>query len=104
MTKTSKILLAIIILGVFLRFYRLADIPPGPYSDEAAYGYNAYSILKTGQDEWGQKFPLTFQSFGDFKPPGTAYLTIPSIAVFGLNTFAIRFPAALLATATILLM
>ena len=60
-------------------------------------------MLTTGKDEWGVKFPLSFKSFGDYKPPGTAYLTIPSIAIFGLNEFAIRFPAAFFGSLTILL-
>lgn len=101
--KPSLILIFILILAAFLRFYRLSDFPPGLYSDEASYGYNAYSILTTGRDEWGKFLPLTIQSFGDYKPPMTAYLTIPSIAIFGLNEFAVRLPSALLGTLTVLL-
>ena len=96
-------ILIILALAAFLRLYRLTDFPPGLYSDEASYGYNAYSILTTGRDEWGKFLPLTIQSFGDYKPPMTAYLTIPSIAVFGLNEFAVRFPSALISTLSILL-
>ncbi len=96
-------LLLILVLAAWLRFYRLTDFPPGLYSDEASYGYNAYSILTTGRDEWGKFLPLTIQSFGDYKPPMTAYLTIPPIAIFGLNEFAVRFPPALFGTLTVLL-
>lgn len=96
-------LLLILILAAWLRFYRLTDFPPGLYSDEASYGYNAYSILTTGRDEWGKFLPLTIQSFGDYKPPMTAYLTIPSVAIFGLNEFAVRLPSALFGTLTVLL-
>jgi 4-amino-4-deoxy-L-arabinose transferase-like glycosyltransferase len=95
-------LLIIFLAALFLRFYHLGDFPP-LYSDEASYGYNAYSILTTGRDEWGKFLPLTIQSFGDYKPPMTAYLMIPSIAVFGLNEFAVRFPTTLLSTLTVLL-
>ena len=50
----SKILLPLIIaLAVVLRFYNLSQVPIGFNDDEAAFGYNAYSILKTGRDEWG---------------------------------------------------
>src|SRR3989344_7427252 len=93
----------ILILAFILRFYKLDSIPSGLYSDEASYGYNAYSILTTGRDEWGKFLPLTIQSFGDFKPPATAYLMIPSIAVLGLNEFAVRFPTTLISTLTVLL-
>ena len=103
LTKHHLVLGLILVFAAGLRFYRLTDFPPGLYSDEAAYGYNAYSILTTGRDEWGKFLPLTIQSFGDYKPPMTAYLTIPSIAIFGLNEFAVRFPSALLGTLTVLL-
>lgn len=97
----KKLFFTIIVLAFFLRIYKIQTFPPGLYSDEASYGYNSYSILKTGGNEYAQKFPLSFKSFGDYKPPLTAYLTIPSIAIFGLNEFAIRLPSALAGTATV---
>ena len=103
MKLSNFIIILILILAAFLRFYRLGDFPPGLYSDEASYGYNAYSIFKTGRDEWGKFLPLTIQSFGDYKPPLTAYLTIPSLAAFGLNEFSVRFPSALIGTLSVLL-
>ena len=64
--------------------------------DEASIGYNAYSILKTGADEYGNKLPLSFRSFDDFKPPVYIYLTVPFVAVFGLNELSVRLPAAII--------
>src|SRR3989344_6349783 len=95
-------LLAIIILAVILRFYKLNTNPPGLYWDEAAFGYDAYSILKTGKDHHGVFLPLFFESFGDWKLPVYHYLLVPSIAAFGLNEFAVRFPSALLRSITVL--
>lgn len=97
------LLLFIIILAFVLRFYQLGKNPPSPDWDEVALGYNAYSILKTGRDEYGQFLPLTFRSFDDYKPPLYVYLTIPSVAIFGLNEFAVRFPSALLGVLTVIL-
>lgn len=89
-------LLLIVILACFLRFDNLSSIPNGFSDDEAAFGYNAYSILKTGTDEWGKLLPITsFQSFGDYKLPVYFYLTAASIFVFGLTEFATRFPTAI---------
>lgn len=98
----KKILFLIILLALALRLYKIGSFPP-LYSDEAAYGYNSYSILKTARDEYGNFFPLTFKSFGDYKPPLTAWATIPSIFIFGLNDFAIRLPSALAGTATVII-
>lgn len=92
--KYLLILLAILLLSLLLRFYKLGINPPSLDWDEASIGYNAYSILKTGKDEYGNFLPLSFRSFDDYKPPVYIYLTVPSVALFGLNEFAVRFPAA----------
>ncbi|MDO8487456.1 MAG: glycosyltransferase family 39 protein [Candidatus Curtissbacteria bacterium] len=98
------LLLGIILLAATLRLYKLASVPPSLYWDEASLGYNAYSILKTAHDEHGKFLPLTnFAAFGDYKPPGYIYAAVPSIAVFGLTEFAIRFPSAFFGTLTVLL-
>ncbi|MBI2420748.1 MAG: glycosyltransferase family 39 protein [Candidatus Levybacteria bacterium] len=94
-------LIAIVLLGIFLRFYQLGVNPPSLDWDEASIGYNAFSILKTGADEYGNYLPVAFRSFDDYKPPVYVYLTVPSVALFGLNEFAVRLPAALIGAAAI---
>lgn len=89
-------LAGVLALAFVLRVVGLSNFPPGFTPDEASFGYDAYSILKTGKDQWGKPFPLVLESFGDFKSPLYAYLTVPSIATFGLNKFAVRFPNAIL--------
>lgn len=93
--KKYYLLIVALVLGTFLRLYQLASVPNGLTWDEAAIGYNAYSILKTGRDEHGAFLPVVFKSFGDYKPGAYIYLTVPSVAVFGLNEFAVRLPSAL---------
>ena len=97
------VLLFIIILGVILRLYMLSSLPPSLTWDEASWGYNAYSLSIDGRDEFG-RVPITYlQSFGDYKPPVYAYLTVPFVKILGLNEFSVRLPSALLGAATILL-
>jgi len=92
--KTQIILLScILLIAAAFRFYKFAEVPVSPDWDETALGYNAYSILKTGRDEYGKWFPFVFRSFDDYKPPLYVYLAIPSVAVFGLSTFVVRFPS-----------
>lgn len=95
------ILTLIILLGFGLRVILLAQYPPGVTADEIGQGYSGYSILKTGKDEWGDFLPLNPRGFGDYKPPLYSYLTIPSIALLGLNITAVRLPSALFGVATI---
>src|SRR3990167_1382093 len=96
------LLAGILALAFVLRVVGLSSFPPGFTPDEASFGYDAYSILKTGKDQWGKPFPLVLESFGDFKSPLYAYLTVPSVAAFGLNKFAVRFPNAILGTLAVL--
>ncbi len=97
-----KILFLIVLLGAILRFTYLKEMPPSLNWDEISHGYNAYSILKTGHDEWGQLFPITnFRAYGDYPLPLNLYLTIPFIATLRLSVFSIRLPHAILGTFTI---
>lgn len=93
--KTTLLLAVIILLSAVLRLLFLGSLPIGLTIDEAGQGYSAYSILKTGKDEWGDFLPLNPRGFGDYKPPVFMYLLVPSIAVFGLTEFAVRFPSAI---------
>ena len=93
MQKVSLIL--ILLLAGILRLWQLSDYPAGFNADEAALGYNAYSLLTTGRDEHGAPWPVNLESFGDFKPAGYAYLLIPFIKTLGLTEFAVRLPSAL---------
>lgn len=101
--RLNKIILVVILALAFaLRVWAISRYPAGFTPDEASFGYDAYSLLKTGKDQWGSSWPLTFRSFGDSKLPLYAYLTIPSVAVFGLNEFATRLPAALIGVLAVL--
>lgn len=94
-------LLFLTILGGFLRSYKNTQNPISLSIDEVAFGYNAYSVLKTGRDEYGKFLPLSFKSTGDYKNPVPIYSMVPSIALFGLNEFSIRLPTLVIATLSI---
>ncbi|HUD05215.1 MAG TPA: glycosyltransferase family 39 protein [Patescibacteria group bacterium] len=94
-SKVWILLIAIIILAAGLRLWQLGSVPPSPDWDEAALGYDAYSIMHTGRDEFGKFLPVVLRSFDDYKPALYAYLAIPTVAMLGLNIFAVRLPSAL---------
>ncbi len=102
MKKTLLALCVIIAIAAGFRFYQLGSVPPSPDWDEAALGYNAYSILKTGRDEYGNFLPLSIRSFDDYKPPLYVYLTVPSVALFGLSTWSTRLPSAVMGVLAVL--
>src|SRR4030042_4751677 len=92
------------ILAFALRFYKINQDPPSLNWDEVSIGYNAYSVLKTGRDEWGRFLPVHFKSYGEYKLPVQVYASIPGIAVFGLNEFGVRITPAVYGTLTVLLL
>jgi len=96
------LLFGILLIAFLLRVLYLDKFPVGFHADEASSGYDAYSILKTGRDQWGNFMPLVLKSFGDYKSPLYSYLTVPSIAIFGLNKFAVRLPNAIIGTTAVL--
>lgn len=100
--KKYRGLFFILVLASALRFCWLGSNPPALSWDEAAWGYNAYSLGLDGRDEFGRFLPLNYlESFGDFKPPVYAYLTILPVKLFGLNAFATRFASAFAGVLTV---
>ena len=103
MKKKKGLLFLIIAFAFIVRIWQIGQIPTF-ISDEASIGYNAYSILNTGRDEWGEFLPLSFKGFGEYKLPVYIYSVVPSVAIFGLSEFATRLPSVLAGLATIFLL
>ncbi len=102
--KNFTILILLVIatgIAILTRFYKLGEAPKGLYLDEAGQGYSAYSILKTGKDEFGKNIPFVFRSFTDFKTPVYVYLIVPLIPIFGLTAFTVRLPSFIFSILTI---
>ena len=102
-TKYMALVILIVImgLGATLRVWRLGVDGRPLLWDEAALGYNAYSILKTGKDEYGIFMPLILKSFGDYKPALYAYAAVLPVGLFGLNEFSVKLPSAVSGVAII---
>jgi len=92
-----------LVIYLFLAF-GLKNFPPALNADEAAFGYNAYSLIKTGKDEYGKFLPLRLQSFGDFKLPLYSYLSAPLVGIFDLSEFSTRLLAKIVGLGLILLL
>lgn len=92
----------ILILAFVIRIFQIGQVPTSPDWDEAALGYNAYSILLTGRDEYGEFLPVVLRSFDDYKPALYAYLIIPFIPFFDLSVVSVRLPAVIIGTIGVL--
>jgi 4-amino-4-deoxy-L-arabinose transferase-like glycosyltransferase len=89
------IIISILLLATALRFTALEQALPALNVDEALNGYEAYSLLKTGRDQWGNPWPVTIRGFNDYRRPAIVYTAIPFVATFGLTIYAIRATAAM---------
>ena len=87
------LLIIITAIALFLRLWQIGVVPPSPDWDEVSLGYNAYSILKTGKDEYGKFLPVVLRSFDDYKPALYAYFIIPFIPLFDLDIVSVRIPS-----------
>lgn len=88
-------ILSLVLIGAGLaRFIGLGQLPPGTHCDEVSVGYNAFAIWRAGIDEWGNKYPLAFKAFGEYKLPGLPYLVAFLFNFFPVSIFTVRLPSA----------
>lgn len=88
-------------VGAFARLFLLGRYPVGFNQDEASAGYEAFSLLTTGMDRCGNAWPVLLVSWGSGQNVLYSYLTIPLVALFGLNEFSVRLTSALFGTAAL---
>lgn len=86
------IAIALIAVGVIVRFYRFGSVPGGFNQDEAFAAYEAFSLLNYGVDSAGYTNPAYFVSWGSGMNVLESYLAIPFMWLFGCNEIAFRLP------------
>lgn len=80
----------ILIIGIIPRVYQFGSLPNGVNVDEASSGYDAFAMLHYGIDMNGYKNPVVLVSFGSGHASLSTYLSMPFIALLGLNQVSIR--------------
>lgn len=94
--KNFILFVLIALISFFLRFYQLNKFPAGLNWDEVSHGYNAYSLIKTGKDQWSTSWPIfNFRAYGDYPTTLNMYLSIPFVYFFGPNELSARLVSAL---------
>ena len=77
------------------RLWNLSGLPSGLNQDEAFAGFEAYNLLRTGMDSWLNPWPVYFVAWGSGMNVLYSYLTMPFIALFGLEVWVVRLPQAI---------
>lgn len=100
----TKVFLLILALAIFVRFFKLGEIPVSLYWDETAILVDATSIAETGHDIHNRPwYQLIYPSYGDYKLPVYIWLAGLSVKFFGPSEWAVRLPSALAGVATVIL-
>ncbi|MCB0044627.1 MAG: glycosyltransferase family 39 protein [Caldilineaceae bacterium] len=88
------LLIAITLAGAALRLWRLDQLPPGLYFDEAYNGLDARAVAA------GERFPLYFSgNYG--REPLYIYLQAALVALLGPTPYALRLTSALVGIITL---
>jgi len=88
-------LFAIFSLALFLRAFRLTEIPDVLHCDEAALGYNAWCLAHYGVDRYCNIMPVYPQNFYGGQSPLATYCTVLLLKAFGqdkIPLYLIRLP------------
>ncbi|MCI9336536.1 MAG: hypothetical protein HFH93_03165 [Lachnospiraceae bacterium] len=91
-------LLLIFGAALFLRAYRLTEIPDIVHIDEAGLGYNAWCLANFGIDRYGNEMPIYPENFGGGQSPLYTYLVVILIKTVGggsLSLTLLRLPGLL---------
>ncbi|HRY76616.1 MAG TPA: glycosyltransferase family 39 protein [Candidatus Paceibacterota bacterium] len=93
--KVTLVLLLILIIATFFRFWKITEIPPGLYPDEAMNGNNALEALKSGQ------FKL-FYPENNGREGLFINLQAISVAIFGNQPWTLRLVSGIFGVLTVL--
>lgn len=81
---------------VYLRFFKLGEIPLGLNQDEAFSAYEALNLLKNKTDSWGYRFPMYFIAWGSGMNVLYSYILAAFFSLLGTSDLIVRLPQALL--------
>ena len=97
------LLILILVISIFSRFYRLSTIPGTINRDEAFQGYIAYTLLKFGIDSYGKRFPVYLAVWGHGASVFQSIIEIPFVYFMDLTVLAIRIPTAICSVINLLI-
>lgn len=89
------LLYALVIPVLAAHMFLLAEIPSGLFLDESSIGYNGALILDAGKDEHGVRFPVYFESVGDYKNPVFVYVAAIVLKILGVSEYSLRFTSVI---------
>lgn len=83
---------ALLVVSLVFRGALTPSVPPELFGDEVDVGYQAFSLLNTGKDLYGQQLPWYIHSLSEWRMPLAIYAAVPTIALFGNTEIGVRGP------------
>ncbi|HBP51236.1 MAG: hypothetical protein US68_C0002G0040 [Candidatus Shapirobacteria bacterium GW2011_GWE1_38_10] len=103
-TKRLILLILIILFAGFIRVFKISTLPPALYYDEVDAGYQAMVFNQNQTDYYGNKFPVHFHSFGDYRTSLHIY-SISLLQQFTKNQdLSVRLPSAIYGVLSVLVL
>lgn len=96
-------LILLVVFAFTLRFWQLDRIPPSLFADEVDIAYQVQSFKATNADYYGNKFPVHFHSFSDWR---TSLQIYSSVVVSYFTTdpiYIVRLPSVIFSTFSVIL-
>lgn len=90
---TLFLYIGIFLLALYLRAYRLGELPYGLHIDEAGMGYDALSLSRWGLDRYYKFYPVYFINYGGGQSVLYGYFCALLLKFFPLSTELLRVPA-----------
>ncbi len=89
----NVIIIALFLVGLFIRVYKFGIIPGGFNQDEAMAAVDGFALANYGTDRFGMKYPAYFTAW-DFAQMNVleSYLMIPFFKIFGMSSVSARLP------------
>ncbi len=107
MKQTSivyKFSLAFIVLfSLFLYLYKITVVPVSLFSDEADANYQAFIFNQRHTDYFGNKYPIHFHSYSDWRTSLYIYSVALTQKIIGHTDLAARMPAAIYGSLSVLI-
>jgi len=88
-------LLIILVFSFFLYFYKNTSFPPSLFSDEVDANYQAFIFNNRKSDYFGNKFPIHFHSFADWRTSFYIYSIAFVQKIIGHTDLAARLPSVI---------
>ena len=83
----------ILFVAIFVRLYKIGDIPKGLHVDEVGMAYDAFCLANFRVDRYLNHLPVYLINFGGGQSAMYAYVAAIFVKLFGLGIFQIRMPA-----------